>query len=55
MKFFVVHPVYPELKILQQPLSELRKVNLDNQSNNEELEQYGRRYSIAVFVNTGIP
>ena len=29
-------------KILQQQVSELCKLNLDNQANNEELEQYGR-------------
>ena len=38
--------------MLQQQVSELWKVNLDNQSNNEELEQYGRRLC---FYIDGIP
>ena len=33
-------------KILQQLVSELCKPNLDNQTNNEELEQYGRCLSL---------
>ena len=48
----MVHPVYPELKIFLQQVSELWKVNLDNQSNNEELEQYGRRLYLCI---DGIP
>ena len=38
--------------MLQQQVSELWKVNLDNQSNNEELEQYGRRLCLCI---DGIP
>ena len=34
--------------MLQQQVSELWKVNLDNQSNNEELEQYGRRLCLCI-------
>ena len=32
-------------------MSKLRKLNLDNQADNEELEQYGRRFVsvLAVF------
>ena len=33
-------------------MSELRKLNLDNQENNEELEQYGRRLCLCI---DGIP
>ena len=38
--------------MLQQQVSELWKVNLDNQWNNEELEQYGRRLCLCI---DGIP
>ena len=38
--------------MLQQQVSELWKVNLDNQSNSEELEQYGRRLCLCI---DGIP
>ena len=37
-------------KILQLQVSELRELNLDNQKNNEEMEQYRR--SICLFIDT---
>ena len=39
-------------KILQQQVSELRKLNHDDQANTEELEQYGRRLYLRI---DGIP
>ena len=35
-------------KMLQQQISELRQVNIENQMKNEELEQYGRRLCIRI-------
>ena len=35
-------------KILQQQVSELRKLNHDDQANTEELEQYGRRLYLRI-------
>ena len=34
--------------MLQQQVSELRKLNLDNQASNEELAQYGRRLCLRI-------
>ena len=34
--------------MLQQQVSERRKLNVDNQTNNEELEQYGRRLFLRI-------
>ena len=39
-------------KMLQQQVSELRKLNFDNQAKNEELEQYGRRLFLLI---DGVP
>ena len=39
-------------KMLQQHVSELRKLNIDNQAKNEELEQFGRRLCLHI---DGIP
>ena len=39
-------------KMLQQQVSEMRKLNFDNQEKNEELEQYGRRLCLRI---NGIP
>ena len=36
--------------MLQQQVPELRKLDLDNQANNEKLEQYGRRLCLRIGV-----
>ena len=41
-----------ENKMLKKQVAELRKLNIDNQSQNEELEQYGRRLCLRI---DGVP
>ena len=40
--------LFTQNKMLQQSMSKLRKLNLDNQADNEELEQYGRRFCLRI-------
>ena len=44
---YISHPPFPfENQMLKHQLSELRRLNLSNQNNHEELEQYGRHLCV---------
>ena len=40
--------LYSENKILKKPVPELRELNINNRSRNEELQQYGKRLCVRI-------